>query len=400
MAQVADVVVVGGGIAGACAAFHLAAAGAGVILLERHQLAGGTTMRSSAVVGAFYGAAAECKLALATLAELERFDHEVGGDSGFRPVGLLELAGPADARPLLASAELRRGAGAGIELLDPAAIVTAFPPVLVEGVSVATLERRAGFADPVALTRAYAAAAGRHGAAVVEHCAVTAVVVGGGRVRGVETTAGRYSSDAVVIANGVAAIDLISPLGIDFGLAPRSVQYARFASTASLPPGLPAIIDDSQAFWFRAEGHEVLTGLEFIPPSLLTSGEARRYSVLCRRKLARRLDVDLSPAPTGYGSATVGMSPDGRPVIDRVEGIDGLFVMIGDSGISLKFAPISGRCVAEWYTRGSPLSADISPFSAARLRGGPPAVTLRPGGHRRTIHLLRELHATAEEPSN
>lgn len=389
--QRADVVVVGGGIAGACAAFHLAAAGARVVLLEQRQLAGGTTGRSSAVIGAFYGAAAECRLALATLAELERFSEEVGGDPSFRQVGLLELAGPADADPLLASVELRRGAGAGIELIDLAAV----PAILVDGVCLATFERRAGYVDPVALTRAYAAAAGRRGAAVVEYRAATALAVAGGRVRGVETAGGLVDSDAVVLANGIGALDLLQPLGIDFGLSPRSVQYARFASAAPLPPDLPAVLDDSQAFWFRASGGEIITGLEFVPPGLLSDDEARHYAALCKRKLQRRLNC--SPASTGYGTATVGMSPDGRPIVDRVTGFDGLFVMVGDSGISLKFAPISGRCVAEWYTTGSPRSADLSPFSAARLQDGPPAVTLRPGGHRRTVHLLRELHAAAAE---
>ena len=397
MPRTADVVVIGGGIAGACAAFHLATAGARVTLLERHQLAGATTGQSSAMIGAFYGADAECRLALATLSELERFSQEVGGDPVFRQVGLLELAGPADAGSLLQSVEVRRSAGAGIEVLDPASVAAAFPAVLVEGVAVATFEPRAGFADPVALTRAYAAAAERCGAAIVEHCAATALQVGsGGQVRGVVTAEERIGCDAVVIANGIGAVGLLAPLAVDFGLAPRSVQHARFAS-ATPPPGLPACIDDSQAFWFRADDHEVMTGLEFIPPALLSGGEARHYAVLCGRKLQRRLGVGLSVSPVGYGTATVGMSPDGRPVVDRVEGFDGLFVMVGDSGISLKFAPISGRCLAEWYMTGSPRSADISSFSAARLHNGPPTLTLRPGGYRRTFHLLRELHAENEQ---
>jgi len=393
-ARTADVVVVGGGIAGACAAFHLAAAGVRVVLLERSGLAGGTTGRSSAVIGAFYGAAAECRLALATLAELERFEGEVGGDPGFRQVGLLELGGAADAESLLASVELRRGAGAGIEVLDPGAVGAAFPAVRAADISVATFERRAGFVDPVALTRLYAAGAERHGAVVVERCAVTALIAGSGRVRGVDTADGRIESDAVVVANGIGAAELLAPLGVDFGLRPRSVQYARFASAAPLPPELPAVLDDSQGFWFRADGDTLITGVEFVPPELLSDAEARRYAVLCREKLLRRLDVG-AVSVTGYGTATVGMSPDGRPVVDQVA--DGLLVMVGDSGISLKFAPISGRCVAEWYVTGAPRSADIGPFSADRLEDGPPAVTLRPGGHRRSIHLLRELRGASAE---
>jgi sarcosine oxidase, subunit beta len=397
-ARTAEVVVVGGGIAGACAAFHLAAAGVQVVLLEQGELAGGTTGRSSAVVGAFYGAAAECRLALGTLAELERFGEEVGGDPGFRQVGLLELAGPADVDPLLESVQVRRASGAGIEVLDPPAANAAFPAVGLEGVALATFEQRAGYVDPVALTRAYAAAAVRRGAAVVEHCTVSALIADGGRLRGVQTADGPVACDAVIVANGIGAVALLQPLGADFGVVPRSVQYARFASPAPLPPGLPAVLDDSQGFWLRADGSEVITGLELIPSSLLTDLEARHFASLCIRKLRRRLDAGSSPACTAYGTATVGMSPDGRPIVGGVEGFEGLFVLVGDSGISLKFAPISGRCVAECYTSGSARSADISPFSAARFQDGMPTVMLRPGGHRRTVHLLRELHAAASEP--
>lgn len=412
--RVADVAVIGGGIAGACAAFRLAAAGARVVLLERRRLAGATTGKSSAVVGAFYGAVSECLLALATLDELERFDQDVGGDIAFRQVGLLELAGHADAASLLDSVEARRAAGADITLLDPAAAAAAFPDVLVEGIQVGAFERRAGYLDPVALTQAYATAAGRCGAVIAEQCAALALIVRGGQVRGVDTTAGRVDCEAVVVANGIGAIDLLDPLGIDFGLTPRSVQYARFASSPASPPDLPGlpdppglpglpdlpvVLDDSQAFWFRADGDQVMAGLEFVAAGLLSDHEARQHALLCGRKLRRRLGVPLAPAPVSYGMATVGMSPDGRPIVDQVEGFRGLFVMVGDSGISLKFAPIGGRCVAEWYVTGAPRSADISPFSAARLRGGGAAVTLRPGGYRRAIHLLRELRSFREQPT-
>jgi glycine/D-amino acid oxidase-like deaminating enzyme len=173
------------------------------------------------------------------------------------------------------------------------------------------------------------------------------------------------------------------------------VQYARFASPTPLPPDFPAILDDSQAFWLRADGDEIITGLEFVPPALLSARESLRYAELCGHKVRRRLESGSAFRAAGHGTATVAMSPDGRPIVDRVKGFDGLFVMTGDSGISLKFAPISGRCVAEWHATGSPRSADISAFSAERLRDGTPAVTLRPGGHRRTVHLVRELTAAA-----
>jgi sarcosine oxidase subunit beta len=55
-----------------------------------------------------------------------------------------------------------------------------------------------------------------------------------------------------------------------------------------------------------------------------------------------------------------------------VPSIDGLWVMTGDSGTSFKTSPAIGRCLAEWITRGAPVTADLAPFSARRFAEGRP----------------------------
>ena len=65
-------------------------------------------------------------------------------------------------------------------------------------------------------------------------------------------------------------------------------------------------------------------------------------------------------------------SPDGRPIIERVASVDGLWVMAGDSGTSFKTSPAIGRCLAEWVTAGAPATADLAPFSSRRFVEGRP----------------------------
>ena len=96
------------------------------------------------------------------------------------------------------------------------------------------------------------------------------------------------------------------------------------------------------------------------------------YVAGCRAALATRLPAFEDAPMRGGWAGMIMMSPDGRPVIDRVSGIDGLWVMTGDSGTSFKTSPAIGRCLAEWIARGAPETADLSPFSARRFAEGRP----------------------------
>ena len=66
------------------------------------------------------------------------------------------------------------------------------------------------------------------------------------------------------------------------------------------------------------------------------------------------------------------MSPDGRPIIDQIPSVPGLFVMLGDSGTSFKTSPAIGRCLAEWIVKGKPETADLTPFRSTRFAEGQP----------------------------
>jgi len=66
------------------------------------------------------------------------------------------------------------------------------------------------------------------------------------------------------------------------------------------------------------------------------------------------------------------MSPDGRPIIDQIPSVPGLFVMLGDSGTSFKTSPAIGRCLAEWIVKGQPETADLTRFRSTRFAEGQP----------------------------
>ena len=67
-------------------------------------------------------------------------------------------------------------------------------------------------------------------------------------------------------------------------------------------------------------------------------------------------------------------SPDGHPIIDKLDQYDGLYLMTGDSGTSFKTAPAIGLVLAEWIADGEPQLMDMTPFRANRFAEGKPWV--------------------------
>ena len=88
----AGVVVVGGGVMGASAAFHLAEAGvADVLLLERGALGGGSTSRAAGGVRAQFSDALNIALGARSLEAFARFAERPGGEIDLHRVGYLFL---------------------------------------------------------------------------------------------------------------------------------------------------------------------------------------------------------------------------------------------------------------------------------------------------------------------
>jgi sarcosine oxidase subunit beta len=72
---------------------------------------------------------------------------------------------------------------------------------------------------------------------------------------------------------------------------------------------------------------------------------------------------------TGYAGLYTS-TPDLHPVIDKVDGIDGLYICTGFSGHGFKLAPAVGTVMAELILEGSAKTVDISPLKMNRFESG------------------------------
>src|SRR3954464_12634467 len=136
----AEVVVVGGGVMGTSTAFHLAEAGVDVLLLERAELAGGSTSKAAGGVRAQFSDPLNITLGARGLEAFARFGERPGQEIDLHRNGyLFLLTRPEDVDSFGAAAALQNDLGVPTRILDSAEAAALAPGVRTDDVLAATL---------------------------------------------------------------------------------------------------------------------------------------------------------------------------------------------------------------------------------------------------------------------
>jgi sarcosine oxidase subunit beta len=377
--RTADAIVVGGGANGTSTAFHLASLGMkNVVLLERRQIAAGATGKSGSLVRMHYTNETESKMAFESLKVFQNFNEIVGGDCGWSPVGFVQLVKHEHRDALHRNIARQQKMGIDTRVIDDKELRELLPGVVIDDVGGAAYEKHSGFADPNATAFGFAAGAARLGATIETGTQVTRVIVEKGRVTGVETTNGRIMAPTVVLVPGAWATPLVQSLGLKLPLEPFRIQISIFR----WPPAHnnhrhPVVIDAIHKSWMRPEGaNATLIGVELgragADPETYDEGVDPQFVQDARRTLAARLPQFADATMRGGWAGMIMMSEDGRPIIDQIPSIAGLYCMLGDSGTSFKTSPAIGRSLAEWIVNGQPSIVDMTPFRSTRFAEGKP----------------------------
>jgi len=372
MARV-DVVIVGGGVNGTSTAFHLASRGVkNVLVLERRHLGAGATGKSGSLVRMHYTNEPESRLAFESLKIFRDFRNVVGGDCGFEPIGFLQIVPKGYEAALARNVARQQRLGIKTAVVDPAQLAEFLPGCRTDDVGAAAWEPDSGFADPNATTFAFAEAARRLGASIETGREVTKILTERGRVVGVETAQGRVDAPVVVLVPGAWAGPLLTPLGLELGLSPHRIQITIFRWPDGFRTRHCVVIDAIHQSWLRPEGtNTTLIGVELgtghADPNSFDEGVDPDFVATCRRALAGRLPAMAEATMRGGWAGMIMMSADGRPIIDQIPSIAGLYCMLGDSGTSFKTSPAIGKCLAEWIVDGKPRTVDLTPFRSTRF---------------------------------
>jgi sarcosine oxidase, subunit beta len=377
--QTAGAIVVGGGIVGVSAAYHLAAAGVrDVLLLEREPGLGlGSTGRCAGGFRHQFSSDVNVRLSLASARMIRGFSEEHGLPLDVHVDGYLFLCrNEATWAHHRAAAAMQRSLGARVHELDAAACRDLIPGLAVDDVVGATFGPDDGIADPSGLVNGYAIAARRAGATIRTGAAVTGLRTSadGRRVAGVSTSAGDIDAPLVVLAAGVWSPALASSVGVDLPVEPHPRQLVQTTDFAGRPERRTLVIDTTSMCFFHREGNGVLMG---VPPA---SDEPTFETETSDRFVAEELvpaAIRLLPAVEDAGFATTWtglyeMTPDHHPLIGPMRGIDGLLVATGFSGHGFQHAPVVGKLLAEIATTGAASTIDIRALRPERFAEGEP----------------------------
>ena len=367
------VLILGGGVIGTSAAYHLASRGAEVVVIERSAVACAASGKSGGFLALDWcDGTPLMPLARRSFALHAALAEKLVGDWGYRR--MTTYAGT------VGDVAARRPGVAGLEWVSPAV----------------TINRQLGSANttaqvhPAAFTSAMMRAAAERGAELRQGQA-TGLLRRGGDVAGVQLEGETLESDAVVIAMGPWSVLAAGwlPLPPVYGLKGHSLV---FETGAALPPEAlfleyaePAGSVLSPEVFPRADGTTYVCGVSSESPVPIDPGRVApdhgaidRLKALCARMSPVLARSRVLASQACYRPVT----GDGLPLIGAVPGARGAYVATGHSVWGILNAPATGEAMAELILDGAARTVDISPFDPARLAAldaGRVAVTRRLG---------------------
>ncbi|WP_328492902.1 FAD-binding oxidoreductase [Streptomyces sp. NBC_00414] len=370
----AEVVVIGGGVMGTSVAHHLARAGVpDVVLVERDELASGSTSRAAGGVRAQFSDELNIQLGARSLEAFARFEEETGHDIGLHRVGyLFLLSTPEDVEAFEAGVRLQNGLGVPSRMTDPAEARRLSPLITTDGLLAAAFSPDDGHCTPEAVVHGYAAAARRHGATIVRHCEVTGIETRGDDITAVVTRLGRIATSTVVCAAGAWSRAVGAMAGVDLPVEPLRRQIAVTEAVPDLPPGLPMTIDFSSSLYFHTEGPGLLVGMSDPEetPGFATETHDRWIPRLYEA-MEHRAPSLLDLRRTGGWAGLYEITPDHNALIGEAPRISRFLYATGFSGHGFLQGPAVGEVVRDLYLGQDPF-VDITPLRAERFAADAP----------------------------
>ncbi len=366
----ADIVIIGGGVMGTSAAYHLAARGAkNVVVLEREEFFGqGATGRCAGGVRCQFGTEINIRLSIASLGMLDQFKEEIGQDIDFRKCGyFFVLTSETDVATFQQSVDLQHKLGVPTEWLTGDEVRKRLPLMRFEDALAGTYNPGDGLVDPNSVVSGYVSAAKRRGVQFFNRTEVIGIAVDGGKIQSVKTSQGDVQTHIVLNAAGPWSAVVGKMAGVDIPVEPVRRQMFTTTPLPDVPPDFPFVLDFAQSLYFHRDGQGLLIGM---------SNQAQKpgfdqdvdeeFEVINVEAAIRRMPLVERAGRASHWAGLYEVTPDAHPIFGGTP-VEGLFLVTGFSGHGFMHGPISGKLMAELILDGKFRTVDVSMLDLRRF---------------------------------
>jgi sarcosine oxidase subunit beta len=371
--KTADIVIIGGGVMGASAAFHLARRGMrNIVLLEKEEFFGtGATGRCAGGVRYQFSTEINVKLSLESLPMLERFKEEIGQDVNYRQCGYLLIATDQnDAVAFQHNVALQHRLGVQTQLLRGEEVRASLPMMKFEDALAGTLHHKDGIVDPNSVVAGYIRAAQRLGVKALTRAQVTGIRVRRGQVEAVETPQGAIQTRLILNAAGPWAALIGEMAGVRIPIVALRRQMFTTNALKEIPEDFPFVIDFTQSLYFHREGDGLLIGMsnQNEKPGFDQSVDEDFELVNFEAAIAR-MPLLGQARRAAHWAGLYEVTPDAHPIFGGSP-VEGFNICAGFSGHGFMHGPVSGKLMSEYILDGAFSTVDVSILDLARFEDG------------------------------
>ena len=363
----AEVIIIGGGIAGCSTAYHLALLGKkDVLLLEQGTLTCGTTWHAAGLVGQMRPNRNMTRMSKYGIELYSTLEAETGLATGWKQCGSVNVAKtPERMQTFRKQAAMARSFGVDVDIISPQQAGELYPILRTDDLQGALWIPGDGKANPADLTMSLAKGARNRGVRVIENVEVTGILTENGCVTGVRTAQGDVRCETVVNCAGQWSRQLGRLAGVNVPLYSAEHFYIVTDVIPGVHPMLPVMRDPDGFIYYKEEvGGLVMGGFEPkakpwkmdpIPSTFqfqLLDEDWDQFEILMNNAIHRTPCLETAPVKMLLNGPE-SFTPDGNFILGEAPELRNFFVCAGFNSAGIANSGGAGKLIAEWIVEGA-----------------------------------------------